>query len=126
MKEIARNSDEGFALLVLENIWGEWSKINAKEFFFAKYRNKQGFKLKQPGGGGWTSHSKGATRFGGWNTDRVKGFNELCAFIAKDCENNGGFNIDYHNTMKMQSSEVTKTTTILVASDEHEKAFAEV
>jgi len=29
------------------------------------------------------------------------------------------------NTMKMQSSEVTKTTTILVASDEHEKAFAE-
>jgi len=82
IKEIARNSDEGFALLVLENIWGEWSKIKAKEFFFAKYRNKQGFKLKQPGGGGWTSHSKGATRFGGWNTDRVKGFNEICAFIA--------------------------------------------
>jgi len=40
VKEIATNSDEGFALLVLENIWDEWSKIDAKEFFFAKHKNK--------------------------------------------------------------------------------------
>jgi len=41
---------EGFALLILKNIWGEMSKIDAKEFFLAKHRNKQGFKQKQPGG----------------------------------------------------------------------------
>ena len=84
VKEIATNSDEGFALLVLENIQDEWSKIAAKEFFFTKHKNKQGFKQKQPGGGQLTSHSKGATRFGGWNADGAKRFNELCTFVAKD------------------------------------------
>ena len=43
VKEIATNSDEGFALLVLENIWDEWSKFDVKEFFFAKQKNNQGF-----------------------------------------------------------------------------------
>jgi len=33
VKEIATNSDEGFTLLVLENIWDDWSKIDAKEYF---------------------------------------------------------------------------------------------
>ena len=126
IKEIAANSDAGFALLVLENIWDEWSKFDAKEFFFAKHKNNQGYKQKQPGGGWWTSHSKGATRFGGWNADGVKRFNELCAFVAKDCENNSGFDIDYLNTMKMQTTEIVKTSTTLVAYDELEKAFAEV
>jgi len=44
VKDIATSSDEGFALLVLENIWDEWSKINAKEFFFTKHKNNHGFK----------------------------------------------------------------------------------
>jgi len=35
-------------------------------------------------------------------------------------------NIDYHNTMIMQSSETMKATTTLIAYDELEKAFAEV
>jgi len=87
---------------------------------------KQDFNCKQPGGGQWTSHSKGATRFGGWNSDGVKWFNELCAFLAKDHGNNGGFDIGNHKTMKMQSSETMKTTTTLIAYDEFEKAFAEV
>jgi len=126
VQEIATNSDEGFALLVLENIWDEWSKIDAKEYFFAKHKTNQGVKRKQPGGGRWTSHSKGATRFGGWNAEGVKRFNELCAFVAKDREINGGFDVDYLNTMKMQSMETVKTTTTLVAYDELEKAFAEV
>jgi len=91
VKEIATNSDEGFALLVLDNIWDEWSKLTIKEVFFAKHRNKQGFKCKQPGGGGWTSHSKGTPRFGKWNADGVKRFNELCAFFAKNCEKNSDF-----------------------------------
>jgi len=38
IKEIVTNSDEGFALLVLENTWDEWSKFDAKEFFFAKHK----------------------------------------------------------------------------------------
>jgi len=50
VKEISSNSNEGFALLILENIWGEWIKINAKRFFFAEHRNKKGSKQEQPGG----------------------------------------------------------------------------
>ena len=49
VKEIATNSDEGFALLVLENIWDEWTKIT-KEFFFANTETGKVLK-KQPG---WT------------------------------------------------------------------------
>jgi len=126
VKEIATNSDEGFTLLVLENIWDDWSKIDAKEYFFAKHKTNQGVKQKQPGGGQWTSHSKGATRFGGWNAEGVKRFNELCAFVAKDQEINGGFDMDYLNTMKMQSMETVKMTTTLIVYDELQKAFAEV
>jgi len=33
----------------------------------------------------------------------VRLFNELCAFVVEDCENNGGSDIDYHNnTVKLQ------------------------
>jgi len=106
---------EGFALLILKNIWDEMSKIDAKEFFLAKHRNKQGFKQKQPGGEQWASHSKDATTFGGWNADGVKRFSELCAFVAKDCENNGDFDIDYLNAMKIQPRETMKTSATLVA-----------
>jgi len=42
--ENATNSDEGFALLVLKNIWDEWCKVNEKEVS-AKYRNKYGFNV---------------------------------------------------------------------------------
>jgi len=54
--------------------------------------------------------------------------------LQKILENNGDFNIDYHNTIKfnidyhntikMQSSESMKMTTTLIAYDEIEKAFA--
>jgi len=36
VKDIANNSDEVFALLILENIWDDWININAKGFFFKK------------------------------------------------------------------------------------------
>jgi len=45
--------------------------------------NKQCFKQKQQTGGGWTSYSKGATRFGGWKFDGVKRFNELWAHCKR-------------------------------------------
>jgi len=54
------------------------------------------------GVGCWTSHSQGATRFGGWNADGVKRFNQLCALIVTDHKNNGAFNIDYLTTMTTQ------------------------
>ena len=61
-----------------------------------------------------------------WNTDGVKWFNEQCAFVEKDLENKSGFDIDYHNIMKIQSNKATNITATLVAYDKLKKAFAEV
>jgi len=33
-ERICNNSNEEFALLILENIWKEWVNIDAKELFF--------------------------------------------------------------------------------------------
>jgi len=71
-------------------------------------------------------HAKRATNFGGWNTYDVKRFNDQCEFVVKGHEKNIGFDIDYHETMKIQSNKATKTANTLVPYDELEKAFAEV
>jgi len=107
VKEFANITDETFALLVLENIWDDWINVNTMDYFLPKQKDKeenaQSNNCTKIGGGCWTSNSQGAICFGGWNTDGVQRFNELCAVVVTDCKNNGKFNTDYLSMMTMQT-----------------------
>jgi len=78
------NSDEAFALLVLENGWDEWIKIDAHEHFISKCGLHEENTCKIVGGGCYTAEAKGSIWFGGWKEEGVLRFNELCAIVKKD------------------------------------------
>jgi len=107
VKEFANITDETFALLVLENIWDDWINVNTMDYFLPKQKDKeenaQSNKHTKTGGGCWTSNSQRAICFGGWNTDGVQRFNELCAVVVTDHKNNGKFDTDYLSMMTMQT-----------------------
>jgi len=81
IRELATVSDEAFALLVLENIWDEWKDMNVVEFFSRRKGMEKGTKRRKIGGGRWTSDANGGTKYGGWNVDGIKRFNELCQHV---------------------------------------------
>jgi len=64
--------------------------------------------------------------FGGWNTDSIQRFHELCAFVVTDCKNNGKFDNKYLSMMTTQTKNNKKVTTAVVAYDELDSEIMQV
>ncbi len=52
--------------------------MNVVEFFSRCKGMEKGCKRREIGGGHWTSDANGGTKYGGWNVEGMKQFNELC------------------------------------------------
>jgi len=112
------NSDEAFALLVLENGWDEWIKIDAHEHFFSKQGLNEEKTRKVVGGGRYTAEAKGSIRFGGWKEEGVLRFNELCEIVKKDRAENGSFDLRYlERTSGTITSNKKKTSVVRAYSE---------
>ena len=112
------NSDEAFALLVLENGWDEWIKIDAHEHFFSKRGLNEEKTRKVVGGGRYTAEAKGSIRFGGWKEEGVLRFNELCKIVKKDQAENGSFDLRYlERTSGTITSNKKKTSVVRAYSE---------
>ena len=112
------NSDEAFALLVLENGWDEWIKIDAHEHFFSKRGLNEEKTRKVVGGGRYTAEAKGSIWFGGWKEEGVLRFNELCEIVKKDRAENGSFDLRYlERTSGTITSNKKKTSVVRAYSE---------
>ena len=111
------NSDEAFALLVLENGWDEWIKIEPHEHFILKSGRNENNKHPPAVGGHWTSDAKGSTRFGGWKEEAIIRFNKLCALVEKDRAENGHFDKTYFESKSGHRKLPKKTETVIKAYD---------
>ena len=112
------NSDEAFALLVLENGWDEWIKIDAHEHFISKRGLNEEKTRKVVGGGCYTAEAKGSIWFGGWKEEGVLRFNELCEIVKKDRAENGSFDLRYlERTSGTITSNKKKTSVVRAYSE---------
>ena len=55
--------------------------MNVVEFFSRHKGIEKGTKTRKIGGGRWTSDANRGTKYGGWNVDGIKQFNELCQHV---------------------------------------------
>jgi len=120
VKEFATVTDEAFTLVVLENGWEEWIKIDPDSHFGLKNKQEDGNKRKKVGGGWYTKHARGATRFCGWNPAGIERFNELCKIVVNDRERNGEYDVEFYKkklSMKKENGSKVATNTV-VAYDE--------
>lgn len=74
-------SDEGFAVLALENIYDTFMQIDIDKYYSPK---KEGETKCLSVKGKYTMWGEKAKRFGGWSENGINRFNELCKIINKD------------------------------------------
>jgi len=85
-----------------------------------KNKQEDGNKHKKVGGGKYTEHAWGATRFCGWNSDGIQRFNKLCKMVQNDREHNGDDDVEFYKkklSMKKENGSKVATNTV-VAFDE--------
>jgi len=86
VSELATPSDEAFTLLLLENMWDQWSTRDLAEYKDErKYNEVTGeWEKRKPVYGKWTRGARGECHYGGWTEDGVNQFNELCGLVNQN------------------------------------------
>jgi len=117
VKEFAMVTNEAFTLVVLENGWEEWIKIDPDSHFGLKNKQEDGNKHKKVGGGWYTKHAWGATQFCGWNPAGIQRFNELCKIVQDNRECNGDYDVEFYKkklSMKKENGSKAATNMVVV------------
>lgn len=90
-------SDEGFALLALENIYDSFINIDMQSYFLPR---TQGDMKRLSVKGKYTSWGDKAKRFGGWSEAGMDRYNELCGTVSNDRKTNSSTWEDHYREYK--------------------------
>ena len=88
VSEIATDTDEAWALLVMENSWDTW-----KEQAFLETGKYEKGQEREPTK--WTNTSSRASRSEGWGEAGIKRFNQIAGDVIKNREQNEAVELDY-------------------------------
>jgi len=91
VSQMATASDEAFALLLVENYWESWSKIDLDQYkietTFDVASNRK--RKRKTTWGKYTKSAYGARRYAGWMAEGLLRFNELFEEVKADRLKNG-------------------------------------
>lgn len=131
LKSMVTVTDEAFALLVLENIWDEWSAIPVNEWMNSKIcgTRRQGMVGKGGRAGKYTKNWRKASKFHGWSDEGLQRMNELVELVKADREKHGRFDQTYmekkeaqqrqhEDSQKVNSSGMKAVASVTIVVDE--------